>query len=267
MGMDQLAQHPGTAQPVSAACVPESSTSAPLTESPLSLTDVLDLIGTPATIPTMCAKPTAPGSIPDLPDFATTADMLAYIGVDASAPNTDHRFDTDPAVWSPDQAAHVLARTGTNSATFVAAWHAVLYRINHDRASLEALNDAIESSDLWFNDDTDGIPEPPTTANIDYTSKLYRIAVLLCAILTQRARDDVYSTAWRMSALVALIVKAIAELWELTHDTQLADDEPQRADLIDRLPPPPILEALTTAVLTSAPPVLATTGAECSPCA
>ncbi|GAA1544541.1 hypothetical protein GCM10009691_18760 [Brevibacterium picturae] len=204
---------------------------------------------------------------PDLPDFDTAAAMFAYIGVDEppQAVMPINRFDTDPSVWAPDQAGQLLARTGETSVTFRAAWHAVLYRVRHNRAALEPLAEEIDNALLWFTDDVDGLPEPPATAEVNYTSKLYRIAVLLCAILTQQARANVYATAWRASALVELIAATVAELWTLIHsDDQHADDETAREDWPDRQLPPPILEALTTSVLTAAPPALNTACVECS---
>lgn len=217
---------------------------------------------TPSTPPTPA---TSVPDVPAIPDFATAADLFAYIGVDEPTTATDPRFDTDPAVWAPDQAAQVLARTGETSATFRAAWHAVLYRIRHARAALAPLADEIDNAALWFADDVDGLPEPPTTTTeLDHTSKLYRIAVLLCAILTARARSTMYATAGRASALIALIAATVAELWARLHRDDLrAETEPNRDDWPDRQPPPPILEALTTCVLTAAPPALDTTGVEC----
>lgn len=217
-------------------------------------------LSTHITPPTAISVPDVP-AIPDCPPAA----LFAYIGVDEpfSNPRPVHQFVTNPAVWAPDQAAQILARTGATSATFRAAWHAVLHRVRHNPAALESLADQLDNSELWFADDVDGVPAPPATGEVDHTSKLYRIAVLLCAILTARARTSMYSRAWRSSALVVLIAATVAELWALDHaEDQHAETDPARDDWPEQ-PPPPILEALTTCVLTAAPPALDTTGVEC----
>lgn len=199
----------------------------------------------------------------------TVLDCLTELDGIEARKNRAHRradaADNSRDDLPPDHPARLLSRTGAESVIFRAARAAVLARATNDPAQLvEQITAALPADALSGPQLDRTLAEALDTLNVDATSlasdSVEYLAALICSLLTDRATG---TAAEHNDYLTLIIIVMLATAVELIAETTATATE-HPTERIDRQPPPPILHILTTCVLTSAPPALDTTCAECS---